>query len=94
MEHARIINWISGLSSITPSSMNSNQTLKATVEANKATANKSASVSGSRKKVVVADMMAGVGPFAVPLAMGNIGDYDITVHANGGLLGLSLVCEL
>lgn len=32
---------------------------------------------GVGAKVIVADMMAGVGPFAVPLAMGNI-----TVHAN------------
>lgn len=83
MEHARIINWISGLSSVTPSSMNSNQTLKATVEANKSNNKKESAT--PKKKVVVADMMAGVGPFAVPLTMGNIGDYDITVHANGKL---------
>ena len=33
---------------------------------------------------VVADMMAGVGPFAVPLAMANHNaEVSITVHANG-----------
>ena len=91
MEHSRLIEKIqstAGYRTITISNKGSN---KSTTNNNTATQSTTKS-----PPLVVADMMAGVGPFAVPLAMplysNNITrtmrERDIIVHANGKNMGL------
>jgi tRNA (guanine37-N1)-methyltransferase len=72
MEHSRMIDWIR------------EDSLSVSVVRN----NNSSSSNSSRTRctTIIADMMAGVGPFAVPLAMGS----SIQVHANGKYVFLLL----
>ena len=96
MEHSRLIEKIqstAGYRTITVSNKGSN----------KSTTNTTATQSTTKSPpLVVADMMAGVGPFAVPLAMPlysnnttkTIRERDIIVHANGKNMGFILVFSL